>query len=92
MLWNYYCLRIKKLIESSCAEIERIVLFNDYVNILWFYGKENAILIWEIGGMKMTGEDEVFRIIPFSAKFPQKKSHMSLPGIGPGPSWWEAYE
>jgi len=58
--------------EGSCTEIEGIVLFNENVNILWFCGKENAILIWDIGGMIMTGENEVFRIIPLSAKFPKR--------------------
>jgi len=48
---------------KSCTEKDRISVFNDNVNIVWFWGKGNAILIWNIGVMTLIGENLVFRII-----------------------------
>jgi hypothetical protein len=54
---------------KSCTEEDTVGYLNNNVNTVWFWGKGNAILIWDIGGMILIGENYVFQNNPASVPY-----------------------
>jgi hypothetical protein len=64
-----------------------VPLFKENVNILWFCGNLNVMLLWDISGMILIGKKEAFGIIQSQRQIVQPNSHTAEPVIGTGTSW-----